>query len=377
MEASVTRAIVVAMNDGEPDRRGAMSRLRWQVGAAVAVGFVASVVVAVPAAFAQTTDSANPAVQYAESAWNWVDPSGPGAGTVGEGSWQSDFGCAEFVSRALAAAGLVPGMDQYSPRLGSGSFENYGASNGKTYNLLDVGSYATFLGVQTPFYNAGLYDYLIDTGLGRDIGSNTAAAMPGDVIFFYGNGPIDSGHRDHAALLTATGAIGDTEYTGHNKARLNWPLTNASESAFSIVRINAIRLTARVTTLEWNTSSCPGTAEYFPGNDLNGVPIDWTYANGGHPCVRVAYVPRTTADSCTFRFFVPTGDATANVIFGYWTTDGQKHYASLDEGPRDGWYNIFSSANVTSVQFQDNNGQAYPLQLGWGSDYSHGLAQDC
>jgi hypothetical protein len=126
-----------------------------------------------------------------------------------------------------------------------------------------------------------------------------------------------------------------------------------------------------------NTANCPGTSQYFSDNDVNGVAITWTYANGSHACVKVTYTPRTTSSYCAFRFFVPSGHATANVIFGYWTTDGVKHYASLDEAPRDGWYTVFSSANVTSVGFQDNNGQAYPLQIGWGTDRYHGMRQEC
>jgi hypothetical protein len=344
------------------------------MGAAVAIGLVATAVVAVPA-FAQTSDPANPEVQYADAAWNWVDPSGPGAGTVSAGSGQADFGCAEFVSRALAAAGLIPGMNQYSPRTGPGGYDSYVASNGNTYNLLNVGSQATIFGVPLPYYNPGLYDYLVDTGIGRDIGFNTGAAMPGDIMFWYGSGPADGLHRHHAGLLVATGTPSETQYTAHNVARHNQPL--ADTEVKTIVRINAINLTAHTTTLARNTSNCPGANQYFSGADLNGVPIDWTYANGGSACVRVTYNPRITADVCDFYYFVPTGDATANIIFGYWTTDGQKHYASLDEGPRDGWYYLFSSANVTSVQFQDNNGQAYPLQLGWGTDYAHGLNQFC
>ena len=59
--------------------------------------------------------SNNPAVSYAEEAWNWSDPSGH----INPPNYdQSNFQCAEFVARALAAAGFMPGLDQSSPQSG-------------------------------------------------------------------------------------------------------------------------------------------------------------------------------------------------------------------------------------------------------------------
>lgn len=360
-----------------------MNRLRWRTWAVTTIGglALAGAVVVVPAqaAQAQVNEYENPSVVYAANAWNWLSPSGPGGGTVTDGANQDNFQCAEFVSRALAAAGLIPGLNANSPRTGTGSFEQYNA-NGKTYNLLNVGSVAVHitwpidLGIG---YNLGLYDYLIDSGLGKDIGYNTNAAMPGDVVFWYGyNSPADGTHRHHAGLLVATGNPSETFYDAHNLARYWQPITSDSETK-SIVRLNKNYLSESVTQLETGTSACPGDTEYFSATDAYGVPIWWTYAAGSHPCIRVAYTPRVTTSSCTFKFYVPAGHATAVVYFGYWTTDGVKHYASIDEGPREGWYNVFTSANVNRIEFQDNDGQAYPLQLGWGSDYWHRLVQQC
>jgi hypothetical protein len=358
-----------------------MNRLRWRTWAATTVGaaVVAGAILLPSAAYAQVNDPDNPSLIYADTAWNWLSPSGSGGGTVGSGDDQPDFQCAEFVSRALAAAGLIPGLNQWSPRTGSGSFEQYNAF-GKTYNLLNVGSAAIHitwpidLGIG---YNLGLYDYLIDSGIGTDIGFNTGAAMPGDVVFWYGdNSPADGTHRHHAGLLATTGTASETTYDAHNFARYHQPITSDSETK-SIVRINRSYLEQSTTVLESNTSACQGSTQYFAATDYSGVPVFWTYANGSHPCIRVTYHPRTTTSTCTFQFYVPNGFATANVIFGYWTTDGVKHYASIDENPRQGWYTIFSSANVTLINFQDNNGQAYPLRLGWGYDHAHGLIQQC
>jgi hypothetical protein len=276
---------------------------------------------------------------------------------------QTNFGCAEFVSRALAAEGLLPGLNAYSPRTGAGSFEQY---NG--YNLLNVGTDVTM----------GLYQYLINSGIGQDIGFNPTAAAPGDVVFWYNASPATDAGRYHAALLVQTGALSDTLFDGHNNARHNEPLAaHTSPGIQTIVHIRGYYLQAQVTVQESNTTSCPGTSEYFTANDLNGVPVNWTYANGSHPCIRVSYAPRSTSQDCIFDFFVPTGYATANIIFSYTTADGATHSASLNEAPLDGWYYVFDAANVTHIEFRDNNGQAYPTEIGWGSDYLHGFTQTC
>jgi hypothetical protein len=354
-------------------------RRTWAATAAGILALVGAVVGPARAAFAQVNEYENPSVVYAANAWDWKSYTGPNAGTVANGENQDDFQCAEFVSRALAAAGLIPGLNEYSPRTGAGSFAEYHAY-GNTYNLLNVGSVAVHITWPIDMgigYNRGLYDYLIDSGLGKDIGYNTNAAMPGDVVFWYGdNNPADGTHRHHAGLLIATGNPSETFYDAHNYARYWQPITSDRETK-SIVRINKSYLSQSISNLETNTSACPGYEQYFSGTDVNGVPIWWTYAGGSHACVRVRYTTRVTTSSCTFKFFVPTGHATAVIYFGYWTTDGVKHYASIDEGPREGWYNIFSSANVTRIEFQDNNGQAYPLQIGWGRDYWHRLVQQC
>lgn len=133
-----------------------------------------------------------------------------------------------------------------------------------------------------------------------------------------------------------------------------------------------------ITVLENNTSACPGNQQYFTATDLAGNPIYWTYSNGSHACVSVDYYPVSTA-TCRYWFYVPEGHATANVIFGYWTTDGVKHYApTLNENPVFGWQPIFTSANVTRINFQDNNGQTPgSTEIGWGAEAADGLAQTC
>lgn len=355
-----------------------VTRQRTRVCTLFAAGVLAlgGTLLAAAPAFAAVSDPDNPAVSYADAAWNWIDPAGHKAPAGADPTdYQQNFECAEFVARALADEGLIPGLTENSPRTGPGSFEQYTAWNNKTYNLLNVGSDATWNGIPLGYYNAGLWDYLIDTGLGTDIGSNPAQAYPGDVMFWYSGGPADGAHRHHAALVVQSGNAGDLRYDAHYNARYHQAVDDGE--VHTIVRINSVNLKAHTTTLARNTTNCPGNDQYFPDHDVNGVAIDRTYANGGNACVQVAYLPRTTSASCAFRFWVPSGHATARIVFGYWTTDGVKHYVGLDEAPRDGWYTIFTSANVTAINFQDNNGQAYPLEIGWGTDRYHGMRQEC
>ena len=135
-------------------------------------------------------------------------------------------------------------------------------------------------------------------------------------------------------------------------------------------------LAPSVTVLESNTANCAGTAQYFADTDTTGVPIDWTNSNGTHACVRVRYSPAPTAASCAYAFYVPSGDATGVIVFGYWTADGVKHYVSLDENPVSGWQTLFRSAQVNRIEFQDNNGQS-GTRIGWGRLADHGVRQSC
>lgn len=114
---------------------------------------------------------------------------------------------------------------------------------------------------------------------------------------------------------------------------------------------------------------------FFSATDSTGRAIHWTYANGSTACLKVAYTPQDTGLACRFQFYVPTPYGTANVVFGYWTDDGVKHYASLNEDPVTGWQQVFVAAHVTRIEFQDNDGDSYPRQIGWAS--TGGMRQIC
>ncbi|MFC1438802.1 hypothetical protein ABUW04_11080 [Streptacidiphilus sp. N1-10] len=145
-------------------------------------------------------------VGYADAHWNWTawNDSTP----VAFGSAQPQYQCAEFVARALAAAGLVPGLGPNDPQ---DDYFNYTAPNGKVYDLLLIS--------ELPQYN-NLYAYLMDSGIGQDVGDQPGQAQPGDIVVTY-LGP--DGTLSHVGLV-AQAATDTTEATvdAHNNARLDY-----------------------------------------------------------------------------------------------------------------------------------------------------------
>jgi hypothetical protein len=142
-------------------------------------------------------------------------------------------------------------------------------------------------------------------------------------------------------------------------------------------------------TLGSNSAACPGSSQYFPATDAHSVPIWWTYSNGSTGCVKVSYTPqaKTGPVVCEYWFYVPAGDATGQIVFGYWV-GGTKYYYTLNEEPVSGWQPILTnwngsgyfvnSAQPSSIGFQDNNGQTPGAYLlGWGRDSNHGVMQFC
>ena len=121
------------------------------------------------------------------------------------------FQCAEFVARALATEGLVPGRTSTSSQYSLDPYRPAGSK--KSYDLLLI----TRL--------AGLYtlsDYLVDRGLGKNIGRNLQAASPGDMVVFEDS----AGTPRHTALLVTVGSsTATTKVDAHNYARYNYPLS--------------------------------------------------------------------------------------------------------------------------------------------------------
>ncbi|MFD7082220.1 amidase domain-containing protein [Streptomyces sp. NPDC059918] len=168
------------------------------------------------------------AVAYADSHWTWSswDDSTPRAAA---GTNQLGFQCAEFVSRALAAAGLMPGLHGDSPQ---SDFYHYKARDGRVYNLLLISHVVGY---------HSLYDYLMDSGLGTNIGNRPDQARPGDVAVAYddaGAGPVHTG-----IVVEGAHGGGPALADAHNVARLRVALDRLGKdtskpSTVSIVRID-------------------------------------------------------------------------------------------------------------------------------------------
>ena len=145
-------------------------------------------------------------VAFAESHWNWTawDDSTP----VTDGSDQPQYQCAEFVARSMAAAGLIPGLTPDAPQ---SDYFDYTAPNGKVYDLLLISV--------LPQYN-NIYDYLMDSGLGIDVGDDPADAQPGDFVVTY-LGPNNT--PSHMGLIaTAPTATDEATVDAHNHARYHY-----------------------------------------------------------------------------------------------------------------------------------------------------------
>ena len=173
------------------------------------------------------------------------------------GDFQPDYQCSEFVARALAQDGLMPGLTSggYGSAQGPGggtgqfgdpSYNSYpftdatSANGGDTrYNLLGVGTPGT----------PGLYDYLLDSGIGVTLHQDLSAAVPGDVVFFY-TGSLAAANREHVMLITSlvhystpSQGIGgwDALLDGHNRAAYHSLLSTLVAGAypFEIVHLRA------------------------------------------------------------------------------------------------------------------------------------------
>jgi hypothetical protein len=126
-------------------------------------------------------------------------------------------------------------------------------------------------------------------------------------------------------------------------------------------------------------STCPGgQQQWYDATDGNNVAVHYTNSGDTRACMRVRYDMYPTSRSCSFWMYIPKGYATGSITFGWWDTNNVKHYWSIDENYVDGWQFIFNAANLTRIEWQDNNGQQTNSRyLGWSSDNQHGFAQRC
>lgn len=264
--------------------------------------------------------------------------------------FQPDFQCSEFVARALARSGLIPGLasggygDADGPgggtsQWGDYSFNSYpftyagdAASGDTRYNLLGVGTAGS----------PGLYQYLLDSGVGVNIHQSLAAASPGDVVFFYSPALAD-GNRQHVMLITSLvrykssrQGIGgwDALLDGHNRAAYHRLLSTAAgpENPFEIIHLRASH--ALVGTF---ATSGQGWAT---GTDGYGQPLAYVATTSAAPTASAEL--RLPGDrACALAVYVPNADATAVATFTVTLADGSAATRAVDERVIDGWVLLY------------------------------------
>jgi hypothetical protein len=191
-------------------------------------------------------------VVFAESHWAWTAWNDSTA--VTDGADQPNYQCAEFVARAMAAAGLIPGLSPDAPQ---NDYFNYTAPNGKVYDLLLISV--------LPQYN-NIYAYLMDSGLGIDVGDDPAAARPGDFVVTY---LAPDGTSSHMGLIvTPQDSSGGVTVDAHNRARLHY-----AYSFYEPSHVVELAPNARAKAAAWAATA---TAAFGPNVNARGK------ASGSH-----------------------------------------------------------------------------------------------
>ncbi len=175
-----------------------------------------------------TALAANVAVSYVNSHWNWTYynhtahlsckySNYTGCSTVrnvpAQGYFQPSFQCAEFVARALASEGYIPGLSSTSSQSAYGSYK---PGNGKKYDLLTITSNLAGPGI------GSVADFLTTYGYFKNVGHTVGDAEPGDLVVF------TSGRTaEHVALIISSNYSRATiRIDAHNTARYDMPLNN-------------------------------------------------------------------------------------------------------------------------------------------------------
>ncbi len=280
--------------------------------------------------------------------------------------WQPNFQCADFVSRALVENYQIAGLGNggvsgqfpaTSPNASGYSYQYYEFtytpySIDTTYDLIDVG----VPGIP------GLYDYLINSGLGTNIHQNIAAARPGDVLFLYKNGSISPSNRAHVVLITSTfqqsNGQWDALIDGHNVAvyhddfQKNWIPYYGNN--YEIIHMRGSL-----------TGSSGQSTRYGSGwtnfTDGYGQSSSWvSTTNAQNATAWAQFSDSSEATPCAIAVYVPDGSATANLTFGVEMADGSWTYRTVNENNIDGWALLFKwgdlNATPTLINVGNNNG---------------------
>ena len=272
------------------------------------------------------------------------------------GDFQPEYQCSEFVARALAQDGFVPGLTSG----GSGSAEGPGGGTGQfgnvsynSYPFTDATNAAggnaryNLLGVGTPGA-AGLYDYLLTSGIGINIHQNLSEAAPGDVVFFY-TGALANANREHVMLMTslvrypaASQGIGgwDALVDGHNRAAYHSLLSTlvAGDYPFEIIHLRAAHGSA--------SSLSTSGAGWSRGTDGYGQPFAYVATTSAATPSATAQAHFTAAGACDLVAYVPNSDATAVVTFSVTLANGTTLTRPVDESSVDGWVLLYRGSGT-------------------------------
>jgi hypothetical protein len=292
-----------------------------------------------------TTNPSNLAIQYADSHWSWTkyDHSTDWACQKGDNIpadncvqtadayspyvMQPNFQCAEFVSRALATEGLMPNLGSNDSQSAYGAY----LYNGTYYDLWNTGTASV----------VGLYDFLINSGSGIDIGDQPTLASPGDVVFYYA-GAVTPANREHVEILTSVGTTpggSDTLADSHNFAGYHMAYAN---SGYYNSSGNFVPFARTIIHLKTNGSS--GNRARMVGQvDFNGDGISdfvvydngvWTVKSGAPPYQYL--VEGLQLGSATSIPFIGNFDGHNDFVVydnGVWTVkSGAPPYQYLVEG---------------------------------------------
>ncbi len=155
-------------------------------------------------AHAAATDPVNLTADYAINHWNWghYNNSNP-TDFVTAGKSQPQFQCSEFVARSIAAAGPLGNL---TPDISGFERLEYPTGSGTFYNLK---------------YAGDLYNFLINSGAGIDVGStpNAQSLTLGSVVIF-GTATEDF---EHVAIVTKATDANNIFLTQHNLAEQSVP----------------------------------------------------------------------------------------------------------------------------------------------------------
>lgn len=288
---------------------------------------------------------------------------------VPEGYFQPYFGCTPYVARALTQSGLMPGLREggvyggggLSPDWGSMAYGNYPVRFGGSqatirYNLNWTGTRGST--GPLPAVN-GLYNYLVDSGIGTPIGENLWEARPGDVLFLdrtHTPGPSDREHAMIIAALFYDGWTGHGAYPthgyealldGHNAAAYHDRMSSWTEPYFGFPSFEIVHIRGqRHDTAVAPRLSDPG-AWYYQTDFGTISTLHTSTTNVWNGTTRWASYRIWTNQRCGIDLFIPAWDATEHPVqVEVKTNDGRWWRTLIYENNAGAWDFIYPENQI-------------------------------